>query len=86
MRIVDPVSIRPLDIQNGDVMLCTVKLMVIKDGEGQLRYRIYRCPYDETGDALRTGMLPQGSRIDKEQTVMEQLFPCVGWADGIPDF
>jgi len=86
MRIVDPVSIRPLDIQNGDVMLCTVKLMVIKDGEGQLRYRVYCCPWEDPMKPFRGERIPQGSRIGEEQAVMEQLFPVVGWADGIPDF
>ena len=78
MRIVDPINVRPIDIEAGDVMLCVVKLMVFKDREGQLRYRIYRCPYE--------GEVPQGSRIGEEESVMEQLFPVVGWADGIPDF
>ncbi len=65
MRVVDAYTVRPTDIQVGDVMLFVVKAMVVAPGA----YRIYRCPYD--------GAVPQGSRIPYEDMVCKALFPSL---------
>jgi len=72
MRIVDAYTIRPDEIEVGDVMLFVVKAMVVRPGV----YRLYRCPYPPT--LLYNEEIPQGSRINgDEREVCEALFPTL---------
>lgn len=60
------------DLENGDVLVCTVTLHV---GEisGEKVYRMYRCEYPPRN--LSVG-IPQGSQIDdRSGEIAKQLFP-----------
>lgn len=67
MRVVNAYTVRPDDIETGDVMLFVVKAMVVRPGV----YRLYRCA------AKLLGGVPQGSRILNESEVCEALFPSL---------
>lgn len=81
-RLVNPVSVRPNELQSGDVMAVIVTCHVTRWPDG-LRYRVYRCPYDDP--ETPTG-IPQGARIGDEEAVASQLFPVVRYAKAIPDY
>ncbi len=70
MRLVNAYAISPSDIQVGDVMLYTVKAMVLHEQDGKLRYRIYRCEWE--GDEI-----PQGSPTINMEEVASALFPSL---------
>lgn len=82
-KLVNSVSVRPDELNSGNVMAVTVTLHVQRTAHG-LVFRMYRCGYPpQTHDGI-----PQGSRIgppEQEQVVMETLFPVVGWAGGEAD-
>lgn len=69
MRVVNAYSILPDEIQAGDVLLFTVKAMVVRPGF----YRIYRCSCNSGED------IPQGSRLppEQERAVCKVLFPSL---------
>lgn len=69
MRLVNAYTILPDAIQTGDVMLFTVKALVVRPGI----YRLYRCTFQ--GHASEE--VPQGSRIINEREVCETLFPTL---------
>lgn len=71
-RLVDAYTIRPNEIDAGDVMCFVVKALVTHcDSDGVLQYRLYRCTWQ--GDDV-----PQGSRLGSgEETVCQQLFPSL---------
>lgn len=80
-RIVNPVTVKPDELEPGDVMVVTVTLHVVKRGDG-LVFRIYRCGYPPQ---VHEGV-PQGSRIGvHEWEVAQELFPVVAWAGIEPD-
>lgn len=66
MRVVNAYTVRPCDIEAGDVMLFVVKAMVVRDGV----YRLYRCKWEGKE-------IPQGERIGLEASVAEALFPSL---------
>lgn len=72
-RVINAYTVRPTEIQPGDVMLFVIKAMVVRPGV----YRIYRCSYDEAMSMAGSGELPQGSRISNERIVCEALFPTL---------
>lgn len=82
-RLVNPVSVAPMDLQSGDVMAVVVTCHVCR-GLGNMIYRLYRCPYPPR-DSMLEG-IPQGARIGNEEAVAAQLFPVVRSAKGIPDY
>ena len=65
-RIVNAYTISPELIKSGDIMMFTVKAMVVRPGV----YRLYRCPYDGDG-------IPQGDRVLNEDVVCQELFPSL---------
>ena len=65
-RIVNAYTVSPAQIKKGDVMLFTIKAVVVRPGV----YRLYRCPY--SGDGI-----PQGQRILNEGMVCQELFPSL---------
>jgi len=73
--IKDLYNTHPADLQAGDVLLATVKLMVIQGAEG-LTYRVYRCCCDLATE-------PQGAPITRvaAETIQEAVFPVVTWAE-----
>lgn len=83
-RIVNPYTVKPVELEPGDVMVRTVALHVLpgrKDGE--LLYRLYECAWP---DPQLSDGVPQGTRIyDYKDQVMQELFPVVGWAGAKPD-
>lgn len=81
-RLVNPVSVRPNELQGGDVMAVTVTCHIFS-GSDSLVYRLYRCQWPV--ERWRIG-IPQGSRIGNEEAVATQLFPVVRYAKGIPDY
>lgn len=79
--LTNPVTVRPQEVQEGNlVMAVVVTCHVVKRG-GKTFYRLYRCGYP----AQEHDGVPQGSRIAGEKAVAEQLFPVVGWAGCEPD-
>lgn len=72
--IKDFYNISPRELEPGDVLLCTVKLMVMnhRAPDGSLLYRLYRCRYD--GDEE-----PQGMKLESAftQDAAETIFPVV---------
>lgn len=64
----------PNELEPGDILLCTVKLMVMnhRAPDGSLLYRLYRCRYDGTEE-------PQGMKVESSRTqdVAETIFPVV---------
>ena len=80
-RLVNPVEVRPDQLQDGDVMAVTVTCH-ISEGAGGLTYRLHRCQYPLK--AWRVGFA--GFRINNEETVATQLFPVVRSAKAIPDY
>ena len=77
-------TIKPFQLGPGDVLLCTVKLLVLheKGKTGRHRYRLYRCAYPADTDCMYQEDVPQGSRIYPEdmEAFAEELFPVVGSA------
>lgn len=76
MRVINAYTIRPCDIQPGDVMMFIVKALMVAPG----RYRLYRCPYGGGSQygPLEAEDLPQGSRLGEyEDFVCEELFPSL---------
>jgi len=77
MPVVNAYNLHPDEVEPGQVMIFTVKLMVTgyKIGGKTPTYRIYRCPYHQEGDERE----PQGTRIPKEleKAVAKALFPVV---------
>ena len=68
MRVVNAYTVVSDDIKVGDVMLFTVKAIVLRrDADDKLRYRIYRSAWE--GDAV-----PQGSQVSNMREVAEALF------------
>ena len=74
-RVVSAYTISPHDIKGGDVMLFTVKAMVVTLGDDTLGYKLYRCPYE--GDRI-----PQGRPILNQEEVCESLFPSLCYIAG----
>lgn len=76
-------SIRPDQIEDGDVFIVTVAVHVSKFSD-RMTYRAYRCPYptlDEDEDGV-----PQGDRIfDGVDNVVETLIPVLRWSDATAD-
>ena len=69
-KIINAYTVDPMTIGEGDVALCAVKVMMVRQGF----YRLYRCQYMPDGG----GELPQGSRIFKNvRETCEALFPSV---------
>ena len=78
-RLINAYTIAPNNIQVGDVMLFTIKAMVVGKVDGKLIYRLYRCPCDVVGD------IPQGSRIfNNTADICEGLFMSLAVV-GTPD-
>ena len=69
MRLVNAYTVQPQDIQVGDVMMFTIKAMVVRR-QGSLRYRIYRCVWE--GDEV-----PQGAQVSNMEEVAEAFFPTL---------
>lgn len=69
-RLVNAHTVRPGDIEAGDVMLYIVKALVVRPGV----YRLYRCAYPL---ALVDAEIPQGSHIVNQREVCEALFPSL---------
>lgn len=69
-RIVRECNIFPSDIKSDDVMLSTVKALVVRPGA----YRIYRCPFQTD-----VRMMPQGMRVPPhaEAAICEAFFPSL---------
>lgn len=74
-RIVNACRIHPNEIESGDVMLYTVKAMVVRKGA----YRLYCCLHNDPDP------IPQGVRIrDNEEEVCFALFPTLARV-AVPD-
>lgn len=72
-KLVNAYTVRPSEIEVGDVMLFIVKAMVMYRGlQGQLRYRLYRCPWDGKLEDV-----PQGSQVLSEAIVCHEIFPTL---------
>jgi len=72
VRLINAYTVRPDEIEPGDVMLFVVKAMVTRPGV----YRLYRCLYPPV--LLYNDEIPQGTRIHhNEQEVCEALFPSL---------
>lgn len=72
-RLINAYTVSPDDIQPGDVMLFVVKAQVMyRDSDGQLRYRLYRCPWQGHFTDL-----PQGSQTENMKEVCEAFFPSL---------
>ena len=70
MRLINAYTVRPDEIESGDVMLFVVKAMVVRPGI----YRLYRCHYLPTF----AEEIPQGNRIGGgEREVCKALFPTL---------
>jgi hypothetical protein len=80
MTIKNFYSVRPDEVESGDVFVAVVAVHVTKRYGGKLVYRAYRCLYpnfetDEDG-------VPQGARIySGEDVVVESLMPLLKWAN-----
>lgn len=85
-RTVNPNTVRPIDLQAGDVMVCTVTLHLLEPiGDEPFAYRMYVCSYPVLPDQEHEGV-PQGTRIYGDQeAVARQLFPVVSRAGAVPD-
>ena len=66
MRLVNSYTIRPSEIQPGDVMILAVKAIVVRPGA----YRLYRCAFP----AKDLSDVPEGSRIRNEEMIGAELF------------
>jgi hypothetical protein len=76
-------TVKPLELEPGDVLLCVVKLVVCdhKSLAGRQLYRLYRCAFPADTDTMCESDVPQGSRIFPEhETFGKELFPVVGFA------
>lgn len=79
-RVVNKYTIRPDELQAGDVMQCTLALHITQGPAGKLIYRLYQSEFpnpqlDENGVA-------QGSRIfPLSEHTIKMLFPTVANAD-----
>lgn len=84
MTIKNFYSIRPDQIEDGDVFVVTVAVHVSKFSD-RLTYRAYRCPYPSLDDDENG--VPQGDRIftDHVNTVVETLIPVLRWAEAYVD-
>ena len=71
-KLVDAYTIRPGDIEAGDVMLHVVKALVVRPGF----YRLYCCLCPCAFADADMG-IPQGTRIVNEREVCEALFPSL---------
>ena len=82
-RIVNPYTVRPMELEPGDVMVRTVALHVLpgRDG-GWLFYRMYVCDWP---DPRLSDGVPQGTRMEGKPETMMELFPVVGYAGANPD-
>lgn len=78
MTIKDFFTVRPEELEPGDTLMCTVKLVVMHHTgpSGAQRFRVYRCEYDP-GAAFEE---PQGCQIAEADTVGKALFYAVGAA------
>lgn len=66
MRVINAYTVRPCDIQSGDVMMYVIKALVVRPGV----YRLYLCVYEAED-------VPQGARITHEAEVCAALFPSL---------
>jgi hypothetical protein len=84
MAIKNFYSIRPDQIEDGDVFVVTVAVHISKN-EGLMTYRAYRCPYPNP--EIGEDGTPQGDRIfaDQVDTTVETLIPVLRWADAHAD-
>jgi len=80
--LVNPLTVRPHELREGDVMVVTVTCHIMRRS-GELAYRLYRCPFPP-GDSVDEGV-PQGVRILDEGIVAAELFPVVRMAGATPD-
>ena len=72
-RLVNAYTVQGDELQPGDEMVFIVKAMVSRrDGDGVLRYRLYRCYCDCDIDNM-----PQGSQVGDMKSVCEGLFPTL---------
>lgn len=79
MAIKNFYSVRPHELEVGDVLVCTVTAHVVvnMDGKG-LACRLYRCPYPVPPHLQSREGVPQGTRILMEpQHVANELFPVL---------
>ena len=72
MRIVNPRTIEPNEIQQGDVMLCIIKAVVTYQDGDDIRYRVYKCHYPNN-----EGGIPQGSIVLDDRAVARNCFPTL---------
>ncbi len=73
-------TVKPFELEPGDVLLAVVKLMVTheKDAMGRPLYRLYRCVYPADTDTMYQEDVPQGSSIsESEEAIVNELFPVV---------
>lgn len=66
----DPYTVRPYEIQPGDVYLLTLKVMIAHDGE----VRFYKCPYPVDIK------VPEGIRVYLDDEALRQLMPTIAIA------
>lgn len=72
-ELINAYAVCPDLIKPGDIMCFIVKAMVThRDSDNQLRYRIYRCPWDGALDDV-----PQGSSVADMENVCEVIFPSL---------
>lgn len=88
MRIVNGYTIRPIDLQEGDVMIATVVLRVKhhRGANGELLYSVYSCPYPNP-DIGEDGT-PQGMKLlpNHAEGIAEGAFRAVALAGGLPAY
>lgn len=75
MSLVNAYAVSPADIKPGDEMVFVVKAMVVgRDEDGKLKYRLYRCLWEGGKDEI-----PQGSRIrdGADERICRTLFPSL---------
>jgi len=79
-NLVNAYTVHSQDIKPGDEMCFVVKAIVTSRRDGKLRYRLYRCQWEGAEDDI-----PQGSRMNYEETVCIELFPSLAKV-GKPDY
>lgn len=78
MRIVDFYNVAPDEIKPGDVMMCVVKAMVVRQtSDGKPIVRFYRCPFN--------GEIPDGDPIPPGP-LDRSVFPVLKWAGGYIEY
>lgn len=97
MGLINSYTTSPDKLKDGDQALYVIKLMVA-ERDGQLYYRLYRCPHAftpgqitghyEMGRSIEEN-IPQGDQIIADcetlSTICRHLFPVAFHAGAVPD-